>query len=297
MSKSRSFMIVLVLLQSCILSFEARACSSCGNGSSNPLYLYPNEEAKVYFGVSHQSNFEDVTYDGDTSSSFVLKRRISYVGAVGARINQRSFVALSAPVINHTGVSGAERTVLGDPQFNIRYAVQQQIFTRPSLPQIELIGGLKLSKSRNVQQSRDPEMLDVGGTGYNEASVGVDLWSGMTPIQFGGSFHHIFSQPQREWQGKLHPGDRQVLSLSIGKAWSLLKISLGPVFNRRFTKTKSSQTIAESDSQSQNFFATVDVKGDDRWVIRGAFVRQAAFGFNRSTSRSNSITLAMMRTL
>ena len=231
-----------------------------GNGSSNPLYLYPSEQTKAYLGLTNESGFSDITYDGEAVPSYSLEQRISYTGAAGLRFNQRSFAVISLSAFKQVGRSGRSLTVIGEPNLSYRYAIVQPIFTRPLVPQVEFIGAFKAGSARNSSSSRDPEMLDVGGSGFDELTTGVDVWFGMTPIQFGGSFIHKLASPERTRLGLEHPGDTQTLSLSIGKSWTFLKVSLGPVVSRRFRKTRESSLVSDSDSYRQNFFLTLDGK-------------------------------------
>ena len=86
------FWLSILTLAKSLTSF---ACSSCGNGSSNPLYLYPSEQTKAYLGLTNESGFSDITYDGEAVPSYSLEQRISYTGAAGLRFNQRSFAVIS----------------------------------------------------------------------------------------------------------------------------------------------------------------------------------------------------------
>ena len=285
------FWLSILTLAKSLTSF---ACSSCGNGSSNPLYLYPSEQTKAYLGLTNESGFSDITYDGEAVPSYSLEQRISYTGAAGLRFNQRSFAVISLSAFKQVGRSGRSLTVIGEPNLSYRYAIVQPIFTRPLVPQVEFIGAFKAGSARNSSSSRDPEMLDVGGSGFDELTTGVDVWFGMTPIQFGGSFIHKLASPERTRLGLEHPGDTQTLSLSIGKSWTFLKVSLGPVVSRRFRKTRESSLVSDSDSYRQNFFLTLDGKIANQKFIRGTIVQNASFGFNRSTSRSLAFTVAMM---
>lgn len=281
----------------CFLTAErAIACASCGSGGEDPLVLYPNESQKMYFGMSRASNFENVDQSGKTqTSSLGPKNKTQLHISYGKSFGSRSFVTVGIPLMVNSHSRNSEYSY-GDPMLSGRYTVLPMTLANEYRPQIQFLASYKPAIAKSVHESKDPEGLDVFGNGYTQFRAGIDIWSGMTWLQYGLAQTLAFSVPKTADDHKLQPGIEYRTVFSLGHTFEdTAKCTLG--ISRLFTDERrdQNQVVANSDQLNHSVFVTGEYFVDTVSTVRLTLTRQAAVFHNHNTLRSDSLTVAYMR--
>lgn len=272
----------------------ANACSSCGSGGDDPLILYPNEDYKLLVSASDESGLRNIRHDGKESRSFSVIRRQRYVAGFGLLTTRYSFATVVVPfVVNHDQTRTKEG--FGDPSLGFRYTFLTQSFDAPWIPQVQWIAGYKPSTSRGTDGARDPFLLDVFGTGFDEWRTGFDVWNGMTPMQFGFSQVWVFPQAKHTAAGKQRGGLKDSSTLTVGYTDTHWKMVTGVSRMRAAKRLTDGELINASEQMQHNFFLTADWKIDLMQMLRFTIVERAAFGRNTNTAKGTAATLTYMR--
>lgn len=163
----------------------AEACASCGSGAGSPLILFPNEERKVYLGVSLLTLPQTVGPDGKVGADESLDTKWTPYFAAGHAIHRRFFMTFGIPyVINARDDEVAHDW--GDPRVQLQYTLIAPDLSRPWIPQVQLVFGRKFALGSSIRD-RDifETTLNVTGSGTSENEWGVDVWSGMGGLKWG----------------------------------------------------------------------------------------------------------------
>ncbi len=202
-----------VTLISGIIDISSYACSSCGSSATSPLVLNPNENLKMYLGLSQNysyMNYGGHQIEGTTRTvNRMLSTRKTLTLAVGFRTSEDSFVTLSGTFLQNEGASDpmnpAEGTkvkyLYGDPILSGRYNLVDLEIDNIYRPQVQLMGSYKPSIAKNMVD-KDGGPVDTVGNGFHQIIGGVDFWWGMPFIQFGASQLVTYSfdrKPNNNW--------------------------------------------------------------------------------------------------
>ncbi|MGE0174945.1 MAG: hypothetical protein AB7T49_19285 [Oligoflexales bacterium] len=297
MPSGRFSSLVHCLLIATVLNIDSvsLACASCGSGGDDPLILYPNERLKVFVGLSEARDFRNIDPAGSEVTAGGPTAKQTLTSAIGYGISTRSFVTATQPYVRNVR-GDASRSSFGDPSLAGRYSIFLQSFDDPYLPQVQILYGYKHALSRSIHESKELKtLLDVYGTGFSEIRGGLDIWFGITPIKPGIS--QTFSLPQkRSFDGiEYRPGLISRTTLSLGYGWSdSCKVTVGA--NRESREHLKVDGIKQDSSTQLNNseFASVDIMTNSNNSWRLSASRQAAFGKNYNTSRSNNFGIAYM---
>lgn len=275
----------------------AQACASCGSGGDDPMILYPNEKQKFYFGLGRTSGFRNVDGDGTVSTAGGPTVKETATFSYGYGFSPRSFATLTIPFARNE-LEGDSRTSMGDPSVATRYTVVMQSIAEPWLPQVQAVAGYKQSQATSIHDSEELKtQIDVFGTGFSEAKAGVDVWYGQSDLKVG--FAHAFVFPQeRSFDGlKYQPGLGQRSTASVGYGFAHAKATIGANQEVRRRMRVDGEEQVDSDQLNHSAFLTLEVMPSPLDTIRISGGRQAAFGANKSTARSNALTAAYMKAL
>jgi hypothetical protein len=275
---------------------RAFACASCGSGGDDPLILYPWENWKVYAGFSRSAGFVLVDAAGREGLQLAPDTRNTTTMSVGRSFSNRLFSTLTAPYIVNKRRS-YERSGWGDPMVTARYTLVTQDISVDWQPQVQVITAVRSGKATSVYDYEDPALLDVFGSGVPEARLGLDVWHGM--FDWKGGFAQTFTSPlasRRSQIGDVRNGLTMRSTVTLGYGWGDQgKVLIG--VNREQTTAKNIDGKAwdGSDVLSNSVFMSVDGKVQHDNTVRLTIARTAAFGAARNTSRSDSVTMALMR--
>jgi hypothetical protein len=276
----------------------ARACSSCGSGAADPVILNPLEPGKFYLGLNLAEGFQTIDEQGDVRKDYGPDRKTKLELAYAHRLTSSLFVSLDTGLSeNRKGTR--TKTGMTDTTANLRWTAWLQDVTEPWIPQVQLVLSHRFQTTRSLQDSKELYNLDSFGAGYDETFAGADIWFGMLPILFGGSF--LYSQPWEEdtRSGRLQVGPTQKWIGTVGfKPLESFKIISGLVQEKRGgIKLDGEASPVPSDKKSNDLFLTLETLRVEEDNVRFTFSKKAAFGDNRNASVSRSYTLAWMRTL
>jgi hypothetical protein len=274
---------------------QSQACASCGSGGDDPLILYPNESYKLYVSFTQTSDYELIDLRGNVGTQVGPEKKQQLQVSTGMSLSQRLFVTLSLPYIKNIAESRA-KSGFGDPIVGARYTIWPQNIAEEYIPQVQLLASARRGTSRSINESSDPDLLDVFGNGYSQGRLGFDLWSGQTLVQYG--FAHIWgvSLPKNVRGRTIRPGLETRSTLSVGQTFSgAFKYILG--INRFYAEklTDDGKALKDSEQLNHSVFATFDVYPWEMTTLRMTLSKQAALLKNKNTSRSQSVNLAWMR--
>lgn len=275
-----------------------RACSSCGSGAADPVILNPLEPGKFYLGLNLVEGFQTIDEQGEVRKDYGPDRKTKLELAYAHRLTPSLFVSLDTGLSeNRKGTR--TKTGMTDTTANLRWTVLLQDVTEPWIPQVQLVLSHRFQTTRSLQDSKELYNLDSFGAGYDETFAGADIWFGMLPVLFGGSF--LYSQPWEEdtRSGRLQVGPTQKWIGTVGfKPLESFKIIGGLVQEKRGgIKLDGEASPVPSDKKSNDLFLTLETLRVEEDNVRFTFSKKAAFGDNRNASVSRSYTLAWMRTL
>ena len=279
-----------------LASGRALACASCGSGGDDPLILYPWESLKVYVGFSRSEGFVPVDAAGKDGSQLAPDARNTTTISMGHTFSDRVFATVTAPYIVNKRDS-YERSGWGDPMLTARYTLVSQDISMEWVPQVQVIGALRAGQATSVYDYKDPALLDVFGVGVPEGRIGVDVWHAM--FDWKGGLAQTFTAPlaSRESQiGEVRNGVTLRSTATLGYGWGdTSKVIFGLNREQSTRKTIDGKPWADSDILSHSAFLTADTKLQQHTTVRLTVARTAAFGAARNTSRSDTVTMAMMR--
>lgn len=315
------------------LSFSQNAfsCSSCGSSATSPLILYPNENLKMYVGLSESYNFMNYGIRGGSKTArwinpdITTKETLTY--ALGVRTTEYSFVTLTGSFIRNEGLKDIKNSysgnesyyLIGDPIITGRYDLMRMNINNEWHPQIQFIGSFKPKVAKNMVDG-DGSALETTGNGFYQATGGIDFWWGMPFIQFGGSQLITYSfdrspnldLPNNNRVTKKTRGIQYTTVLTIGHTFVEKKVALQGGIILDYTdkektylqnNTTGQTTAVETDSmQSNSVFMTMNWNLTDLDMVRFSYTYGGAFDgdlgpfTNSRQTTSNSMLVAYERT-
>ncbi len=285
--------LVAILLFYWLNSQQLLACASCGSGGNSPLFLYPNETLKFHIGLTQTNSFRNISKEGEALrvNSSDTKRTLLIAG--GYRFLRKAYLTISAPWINNLKGSD-ERTNLGDPLFTVNYFLQLANFSSPQIPQWKASVAYKPSGARGIQQSSDEHQLDVFGTGFEEWTLGTDLWWGLSKWKFGLAHTETFAK-QRTFSGVTIDNGRKAQSIiTIGRDHPFTgKVISGLVHDYQATKSINGETQDGSDFSNLTIFLTYDQKWSQEALFRLTYNKRGISSFNSNGFAQDSLTVAL----
>lgn len=294
MKKCAIFLIGITLL---LGNPAAKACSSCGSGGEDPLILFPNENRKIYLGLTSENGFRDITYDGEQRTAQGILQKQTLLLAYGQRLTPKLVSVLSVPYVSNSHQDESYQA-FGDGQISFRYDIYQQSFARPWLPQLQVLAARKHANTRSIESSREPYFVDAVGSGYHENRVGLDVFSGMTPVIFGASYTVTFFEPKVTERGRQSKAPLFLGNLTVGYSDAKYKCITGLVMERQGARASAGQEVARSDHLKYSAFLTGESQVTEWDRLRFTLVKKALPSFsNKQTARSTSVSLAYMRAL
>ena len=177
-----------------------------------------------------------------------------------------------------------------------RYTILPMTLANEYRPQIQFLASYKPALAKSVHESKDPDGLDIFGNGFHQFRLGLDIWSGMTWLQYGIAQSVAFSLPKTVSDHKLQAGREYRTVFSLAHTFEeTAKLVLG--ISRLYVEEKKDQDrkVANSDQTNHSLFMTGEYFVDASSAVRLTLARQAAVSYNRNTLRSDSLTIAYMR--
>lgn len=288
------FMLLTVLLSA---GRQALACSSCGSGGADPVILNPYENHKLYLGLSHQGDFQDIDQNGTKRRSYGPQHKQSLDLAYAQRLTGRAFVS-AVTNFGRNVYQGQSEIQNGDASLHMRFNVVQPNIAEPWIPQLQILFGHRFALGRSIYDQRRDHALDVFGAGYDETYLGADLWYGMNTLMFGGSL--LFGRPDSASSeaGTVKPGPMQRAIATLGgMPDESMKIIGGAIQEKRGTFMLDGASQPDSDRLTHDLFLTLETLYQEGSNYRVTLNRRAAFGSNRNAVEATAITLAWMRAL
>lgn len=275
----------------------ALACASCGSGGDSPLILYPNEPYKVYAAAAFQAGFKTVTANGEARDDIGPAQRDTVTIAGGTTFLTDWFATLTVPYVTNAR-DGERRSGTGDPLLSLTWTVLPASILAPVQPQVQVTVAYKRSVSRSIYNADDPHLLDVYGTGFDEARAGVDLWWGASAWKAGCAAVALWPR-ERVYEGQeLSPGKGVRATVTGGYGfYSAGKLIAGAVVERHGRRTSDGQAMPDSEEASNNIFVGGDAMINETQSVRVTLTRAAAFGRNQNATAVNGVTLAWMGAL
>jgi hypothetical protein len=272
------------------------ACASCGSGGDDPLILYPWEKWKAYTGFAHTSDFTPIDVWGKIGSELAPDSKNTTTVSLGRSFSNRSFATVTAPyIVNKRGPY--QRSGWGDPMVTARYTLVQQDISEEWIPQVQAIAAVKAGQATSVYDYEDPARLDVFGSGVPEWRAGVDVWHGIFDWKAGVAQTMTGPLASRRTDfGVVLNGTTFRSTMSVGYGWGDRgKILAG--LNREQVTKKSIDGDLQRNSEilTHSAFLTADAKLEHHSRLRLTVSRAAAFAQNKNTSRSDAVTVALMR--
>lgn len=318
------------VLVSGIMAQSSFACSSCGSSATAPLVLNPNENLKMYLGLSQ--NFGYMNYGGYGASGTtrtankMLSSRKTLTLAVGYRTSEDSFVTLTGSAVQNEGPANTmnyaegtkTRYLFGDPILSGRYNLVNMGMDNIYRPQIQLMAGYKPSVAKNMVD-RDGGPIDTVGNGFHQTNAGIDFWWGMPFVQFGASQLITYSfdrKPNNDvgdglTQEKRTRNLQYTTIVTLGHSFTEYKFSIqgGVILDHIGEEkiylsdsfgNKSSRTLSPAQSNTAFFLAKFNVTELDTlrftYTIGGAYDGKLGPYTNSNQTTSNSALVAYERT-
>jgi hypothetical protein len=287
----------IILLSILVLpSARTFACASCGSGGDDPLILYPWETFKIYTGFARTSAFTPIDAAGRSGRELSPDVRNTTTVSMGKTLSNRSFVTVTAPYIVNKREE-YQRSAWGDPMITARYTAVTQDISQEWIPQVQFIAAAKAGSANSVFNYQDPARLDVFGSGVPEWRAGVDIWHAMFDWKAGVAQTITGPLSSRKTEfGEVRHGVAFRSTATVGYGWGDFgKLLVG--VNREQTTKKSldGETQADSDIVGQSAFLSADAKIEHHSSVRLTLSKTAAFGPNKNISRSEAVTVAVMR--
>ena len=319
------------ILVSGIIVENTYACSSCGSSATSPLVLNPNENLKMYLGLSQNSNYMNYGGNGISDKTRTVNRMLSsrktLTLAVGYRTSENSFVTLTGSFLQNEGAADPMKPLAGtkvkylygDPILSGRYNLVNMELDNPYRPQVQFIGSYKANIAKNMVD-KDGGAVDTVGNGFNQIIGGIDFWWGMPFIQFGASQLVTYSfdrNPENDWSnGKIQEKRTRDLQyttiVTVGHVFKDLKLSIqGGVildhigYETSYIKDKSTgnvTTVSRSPAQSNSVFALAKFNLTPKDTLRFSYTLGGAYDgnvgpfTNSNQTTSDSALVAYERT-
>jgi len=286
----------LLCLWGLLTAGQALACASCGSGGDDPLILYPNEVDKIYVAVARTTALKNIDASGHYSTAGGPTTKDTLSLAYGHAFTPRAFMTGTLPMLRNSR-QGASKSSSGDPSLAARYTAIMASMVDPWTPQLQLLVGYKQSLTRSIHDSADLRTgLDVFGSGFSEAKVGVDIWLGQNAVLAGGAISLVKAMA-RSFDGvRYEPGFASRATATAGYLYSSeWRTTFG--VNREQRATLKTDGAAQPNSAQLNYsaFITQDWMLSPLADVRLSLGRRAAFGANQNTARSDAVTIAYMR--
>ena len=276
----------------------AYSCASCGSGGDDPLILYPNESDKILVAAARTAGLRNIDKNGSETTAGGPTERHAFTLAYGHSFSMRSFATLTLPMLRNAR-EGTAKTAVGDPSFATRYTLHMASLLEPWVPQVQILAGFKPGLARSIQETQDPKsLLDVFGTGFSEVRTGLDLWLAQFDQKVGMAQTFSFPLPSKFDGTTYTPGIISRSTLTLGYQWLHdAKTLVGINREQRGELRAAGTAIPNSDQLNYSLFTTQDWLPDENSMFRLTLSQQAAFGKNKNTARSSTITFAFQRSL
>ena len=276
---------------------RAWACASCGSGGDSPLVLYPNEAVKAYVGVSRQAGFKTVTAEGRVGTDLGPETKDTVVAAFGASFLTDGFTTLTVPYVTNER-EGRRSSGAGDPLLSINWTIVPASIAKPTMPQIQILTAYRRSAGKSVETSDDDNFLDVYGTGFDEARLGIDCWWGGAAIKAGFAVVATHPFPKTLAGAERAPGNGVRGTVTAGYGFhDVGKIIGGALVERDGERRDGDAAISGSSVATNMLFAGADADVGKNQTIRMTIAKAAAFGQNRNTTVAQAWTVAWMGSL
>ncbi|KAB8033300.1 hypothetical protein [Fluviispira multicolorata] len=305
---------IIISVVFCSLMQNAKACSSCGSSATSPLVLNPDENLKMYFGISENLNFMDYGAKGADSTEQIPNQKITsrrtLTLAIGYRTTENSFVTLTGSGVQNQGPidrgfpemgMADKQYLMGDPILAGRYNLVNMDITNTYRPQVQLAMSYKPSLAKNMVDN-EPSAIKTVGNGFHQVTAGVDFWFGMSAVQFGAAQFVTYSfdrQPNnagRTCCGKESSTTTQVKRtrdlqyttvLTVGYIFKEHNISIqsGAILDyigeEKITNQNNNDGtqsyIVKKPAQSNSLFANVKYKSSDKDTWRLSYTLGGAY--------------------
>jgi hypothetical protein len=274
------------------------ACASCGSGGDDPLILYPNERDKTFVSVGRTAGFRNISMNGSLATAGGPTERETLTVAYGHSFSTRSFATVTVPSFRNISADDSQ-SGLGDPSLATRFTLIMPDLTEPWMPQVQIMGAYKQSQARSVHDTQDArELLDVFGTGFSDVRAGVDLWFGQQDGKFGVA-QTVTHPLAKSYDGALYqPGFAARSTVTLGYQWAAnAKTLLGANREQVGLLAVDGAEVTNSDQLSHSVFVTQDYYPVAGQHLRLTISQQAAFGANKNTARSSTLTVAYQLTI
>jgi hypothetical protein len=217
--------------------------------------------------------------------------------AGAGRLTDRLFVTTGIP-LQRSHRLGEELQQPGDLAMGLHFLPVLQNFAEPLIPQIQLSLGYKPAMAAGIQESTHPSQLDVGGSGFSEATATADLWFGITAFKFGFAQSFTLSEAGTFDGIVVKPGYRTRSTLTIGHDHPWQGKVVGGL-HRQYQGATQINGVTQAGSELINYgtFATVDGSVTNRHKVSATLVRQARLFSNRNGSQMDQFTLAVQTLL
>jgi hypothetical protein len=275
---------------------QALACASCGSGGDDPMILYPWESWKAYVSIARTGEIESLDNQGDTVASYGPKVRNTTTVAMGHSFSPRLFATATAPYIVNRR-DEYDRSSWGDPLLALRYTALQQTMANDLMPQIQLVASYRTGQATSKYDQTDSQQLDVFGSGIPEGRAGFDIWSGM--YDWKGGFAQTMTVPigtKDTIMGKTQAGYIFRSTLTLGYGWlDNFKLLVGLNRDQTTRSRVDGVVVDDSDILAHGTFLTADAKVERNSTVRLTWNRSASIFANRNATRSQTFTMAVMR--
>lgn len=272
------------------------ACASCGSGGDDPLIMYPSENWKAYVSLARTGEIESLDTQGDPLAGYGPTVRNTTTVAVGHTFSPSLFATATAPYIVNRR-NEYDRSAWGDPMLTMRYTAVQQTLASDLIPQVQLLAGYRTGQATSKFDQTDPAQLDVFGSGIPEARVGLDVWHGMTDWKGGFAQTMVVPLGDRDSvMGKVQPGYTFRSTATFGYSWLDDYKILAGITREQTTRTKiEGELINNSDVLSHGTFMTADARVERNSNVRLTWTRASSVFINKNGTRSQTISMAVMR--
>ncbi len=277
------------------------ACASCGSGSSSPMVLYPNEENKVYFGVSWTGQLRDYDYFGlDLPAARPDARQATTLGLGFKPLKELSLVLSDSILVNYANTENRSKTGIGDPFLESRYTFVELSFDRPYQPQVQTILAVKPTWTSSVFDYEDEGGLDIFGSGFHEFFLGLDLWWGIPQFKGGLSSTFGYSLPRETQEGdRIERGlqNKSLVSLTTNFWKNQLSAVVGLEKQLRARDRFNSKLVDLSESEQNNAFASLKFNPtlSEEWKL--SYMAAAFAGTRQNATAQRSTILGYSRSL
>ena len=265
------------------------ACASCGSSGDDVLLMYPNERWKFVSGVNSQAGFRNLGPDGESYSAGGIERRQFVNVAVGRNLRSDLLFGVTFGLQSNSSDQRREQG-LTDPGIALRWTMLAPNILRPEFPQIQFLAGHRYPIGSSIQDTKDPELLDVTSSGYQESRMGLDHWWGQQ--SFKGGFALMWHRP---WPRRFDGRENAIAPGSTLRTAGTLAFSFNPQYKITggIVREQRWQNDSYAELRQYNSFFNFDYSFDAMRVIRLSFSKNALPGWdNRNGARFDSVGLS-----